>query len=335
VFRDMFGVILINKPRCRMIRNVINVVVGLVFVALLGLCGCGGGGGSDGSSGGTRRPDAAVGLITSFGWSFENIAPDFTDAKATCTLSVYLHYSRTVNFNDIESFSVIAPNGLLWTVFAEDIQSRTDSNGDPYIAESLYDSDNPNLMPLAGVWTAELKFKNGDVSSFQKKFHDPGSSVDATREYLNTEDYMSSTPINQAQYIMALKRFPAIGYTVQYYSNLRGEISTTGLSTVRERFLNNEPRAYNMNCWLYDANKVYLGCTIPEYSEKDHSRTNLITTGGDLLILPDSTTSPTGNIVDLSKVKYIRFVYYDGAQFAPSSYSGYDYRSISSLIMVN
>jgi hypothetical protein len=332
--RTTFGVIPINKPRYRMIRNVINVVVGFVFFALLGLCGCGGGG-SDASSGSTWRPEEAVSLIKAFGWYFQNIPPDFTDEQATCILTVDVHYSRTVNFNDIESFSVIAPNGTLWTILAEDLQSGTDSKGDPYIAESLYDDENPNLMPLAGVWTAELKFKNGEVSSFQEKFHDPGSSVDATRKFLYTEDYMFSTPIYQTQYIMALKRFPAIGYTVQYSPYNRGEISTIGLSTVRENFKNSEPKTYNMNCWLYDANKVYLGYTIMEYSKIDHSRTNLITTGGDLLILPDLTTSPTGNVVNLSKVKYIRFVYYDGAQFAPSSYSSFDNRSISSLIMVN
>jgi hypothetical protein len=146
------------------------------------------------------------------------------------------------------------------------------------------------------------------------------------------EDWAPLT--NASQYIAALSRFPPQGYTVQYSSANGGSITTVGLSATRTSFLAAEPNAYNLICWLYDANKGYLGRTNPEYSTLDHSGTNLITANGELSIIPASTTSSAGN-VDLSKVKYIRFVCFDGAQYAPSSYSTMDYRSISSLVVVN
>jgi hypothetical protein len=267
------------------------------------------------------------------GWYFDNAALDYYNNGSTCSLRIALYYSESIARDDIDSFSVTAPIGCQWTVVSSSSQLGTSSTGKPYIAKTLTYSMNPQAFPLAGIWTAEIKLKDGKTSSFQRTLHEPGSTDDATHTYLYTkEDWTPSTV--PSQYIAALGRFPSQGYTIQYSADYGGSITTTGFSAVRANFLAAEPRAYNMYCWLYDVNKTYLGYTNPEYSMIDHSSTNLITADGEISIVSVATTSSTGN-VDLSKVKYIRFVITDGAQYVPSSYSGMDYQSISSLVVVN
>jgi hypothetical protein len=241
-----------------------------------------------------------------------------------------VYYSDSIALGDIESFSMTAANGWVWTIPAQNFQAGTSSNGKSYVGAGMYYVENPNAFPLAGIWTAKIQLKNGQTSSFQLNLHEPGSTVAATHQFLYTAEDWASSP-NQSQYVAALARFPSQGYTVQYSSANGGSITTTGLAAVRTSFLATEPRAYNMFCWLFDANKVYLGNTTRAYSTQDHSSTNLITGAGELSITPAATTSSTG-AVDLSLVKYIRFVYIDGAQYAPSSYSNLDERSITALV---
>jgi hypothetical protein len=304
--------------------NAINVVMGLFIVVMFGLTGCGGGG-----SAATPAPS----LITSVGLYFDNIAPDYTNNVTTCSLNITVYYSDSIAPADIESFSMTAANGWVWTIPSQNFQSGTSSSGKPYVRAGIYYGGNSYAFPLAGIWTARINLKNGQTSSLQITLHEPGSSAAATHQYLySAEDWTPST--NQSQYIAALSRFPTQGYTVQYSAANGGKITTTGLAAVRAGFLASEPRAYNMFCWLYDVNNVYLGNTTRVYSTLDHSSTNLITFDGELSLTPAATTSPTG-AVDLSLVKYIRFVYIDGAQYVPSSYSNLDERSISPLVAVN
>jgi hypothetical protein len=305
--------------------NVINAVIGLFMLVLTG---CGGGGSTGSASSGTANS-----LITNVGWLYENAAPDYSNNGPTCFLSVKIYYNNSVASDDIDSFSVTSPNGWHWTITSSNSQLGTSSNGKPYIGGNIVYGANPNSMPLAGTWIFQLKLKNGQISSVQKTLHEPGSSTDASHQYLYTEEAWAPS-INASQYIAALGRFPAQGYTPVYSAVNGGSIVTTGLSAVRTSFLASEPHAYNMVCWLYDANKAYLGYTITEFSPLDHSRTNLITAAGEISIVPASTVSSTGQ-VDLTAVKYLRFVYLDGAQYEPTSYSNADYRSISSLIAVN
>lgn len=296
-----------------------------IFLVALVLAGCGGGGSAT-NSGTTNR------FITSVGWLYDNSASDYFNNGATCQLSVKLYYSDSIATADIESVGVTAPNGWQWTIPLSNSQLGTSSSGIPYIGGNIYYGANPNALPLAGTWIFQLKLKNGQISSVQRTLHEPGSTADATHQYVyTTEDWPSS---DTSQYIAALRRFPAQGYTPVYSAANGGSIVTTGLSAVRASFLVSEPHAYNMVCWLYDANKAYLGYTIPEFSLLDHSRTNLITATGELSIVPASTVSSTGQ-VDLTAVKYLRFVYLDGAQYEPTSYSNSDYRSISSLVALN
>lgn len=305
--------------------SVINVVMGLFIAAMVVLAGCGG---SSSESNGT-----ASSLITNVGWLYDNAAPDYFDSSATCLLSVKVYYSDSIAAADIDSFNVTSPNGWKWTITASSNRFGTSSSGNPYISGNLYYGANPYTMPLAGTWDFQLKLKNGQTSSLQRTLHEPGSSTDATHQYLYTEeDWTPST--NPSQYTTALGRFPSQGYTLQYSATNGGKITTSRLSAVRTNFLAREPRAYNMVCWLYDANKGYLGYTTTEFSSLDHSSTNLITSNGELLIVPASTQSSNGQI-DLSTVKYLRFVYLDGRQYESSSYSNSDYRSISSLVAVN
>jgi len=298
------------------------------MVALLVFMGCGGGGSAESpASIGTANSS-----ITGVGWLYENAAPDYFNNGPTCFLSVKVYYSASIAAADIDSFVVTAPNGWQWTVASSNILLGTSSSGQPYIGGDIYYGANPYTMPLAGTWLFQLKLKNGQISSVQKTLHEPGSSADATHQYLySKEDWTPST--NASQYIATLSRIPAQGYTIQYAAANGGTITTTGLVATRTSFLAAEPHAYNMVCWLYDANKAYLGYTTTEFSPLDHSRTNLITSNGELSIVPASTVSSTGQI-DLSMVRYLRFVYFDGAQFEPASHSNADYRSISSLVPV-
>lgn len=307
-------------------KNVLKVLMGLLFLAVLALSGCGGSGTT------TSAAPPADSLITMVGWYFDNLAPDYTNNAETCVLNVIVYYSNSVAVGDIESFSMTSPTGWVWTVPAQNFQTGT-SSGRTYVRAGIYYGANPNAFPLAGVWTAKITLKNGQTSSKQLTLHEPGSTVDATHQYLYTkEDWAPST--NQSQYVAALARFPSQGYSVQYSAANGGSLRTTGLAAVRTNFLSTEPRAYNMFCWLYDANKSYLGYTTRAYSTLDHSSTNLITSDGELSITPAATISSTGT-VDLSLVKYIRIVYVDGAQYVPSSYSNQDSRSVSPLVAVD
>jgi hypothetical protein len=303
--------------------NVINVVVGLFLSLCLFITGCGGG-----SSSGTLNT-----FITKVGWLYENAAPDYFNNGPTCFLSVKVYYSESIAAADIDSLGVTAPNGWQWSIQSTNSQLGVTSSGTPYIGGDIAYGANPYTMPLAGTWVFQLKLKNGQISTVQKTLHEPGSTVDATHQYVYTAEDLTPSS-DTSQYIAALGRFPAQGYTPVYSAANGGSIVTTGLSAVRTSFLASEPHAYNMACWLYDANKAYLGYTITEFSQLDHSRTNLITATGELSIVSTSTVSSTGQ-VDLTAVKYLRFVYLDGAQYEPTSYSNADYRSISSLIAVN
>jgi hypothetical protein len=309
--------------------NVINLVVGLLIVALLGLTGCGGGG----SAASPASTGTANNLITSVGWLYENAAPDYSNNGQTCLFNAALYYSESIAATDIDSLIVSAPNGWEWTIPSTNSQFGTSSTGKPYISGQFSFGDNPHAFPLAGTWYFMLRLKNGQISTVQRILHEPGSSASATHQYLYTgEDWAPST--NSSQYIAALGRFPSQGYTLHYSAGDGGTITTTGLPAAMSSYLAAEPRAYNMVCWLYDANKSYLGYSTTEFSPQDHSRTSLITANGELLIVPASTLSSTGQI-DLSTVKYLRFVFLDGAQYAPLSYSNADYRSISALVPVN
>lgn len=303
--------------------NVVNMMMGFFLGALLVLTGCGGSGSATNSNNN---------LIKSVGWIYENAAPDSTNYGPTCFLSVKLYYDASISNTDIDSFGVTAPNGWQWTISATDSYLGTSSNGKPFIGNSIYYGANPHIMPLAGTWVFNLKLKNGQISSVQKTFHEPGSAADATHKYLySAEDWTPSA--DTSQYVSALGRFTEQNYTLQYSATNGGTITSTGLAAARTWFLAAQPRAYNMVCWLYDANKAYLGYTITEFSPQDHSRTSLIKANGELSIVPASTVSTNGQ-VDLSTVKYLRFVYFDGAQYEPSSYSNMDYRSISPLVNV-
>jgi len=309
--------------------NGITRALATLFILCL-LAGCGG------SSGSKTVPanSETESLISFVGWYFENTAPDYFNNGATCSLVMLLYYSESITKDDMESASITAPNGTQWAGTLSSSNFSSSSTGKPYIiTDRLLYKDNPQTFPLAGTWTAEIILKNGKSSSFKRTFHEPGSSDDATHTYLYTqEDWMPST--NPSQYIAALYRFPSQGYTIQYSADNGGRITSTGFSAVRSSFLTDEPRTYNMYCWLFDASTNYLGRSNPEYSMIDHSGTNLITADGEMLITPASTISTTGN-VDLSKVKYIRIVNIDGGQYAPLSHSSFDNRSVSSFITVN
>lgn len=312
--------------------NAVKVLLGIFIVTLIVIAGCGGGGGGGGSATNSGTTNS---LITSVGWIYEDAAPDYTNNGPTCFLSVKVFYDESIATDDIDSFGVTAPNGWQWTIPASNSLLGTSSNGKHYIGSSIYYGDNPHMMPLAGTWVFQLKMKNGQISSVQKSFHEPGSAADATHQYVYAaEDW---TPWSDtSQYIAALGRFPAQGYKLEYSPANGGSIVSTGLLATRTSFLTAEPNAYNMVCWLYDANKTYLGYTVSEFSPQNHTRSSLITINGEILIVPASTTSSTGTgQVDLSAVKYLRFVFLDGAQYEPTSYSNADYRSISSLVAVN
>lgn len=304
-----------------------NVVKGLFFAVLVALFGCGGSGSTGSASSGSTNS-----LITEVGWLYDNAATDYYNGGPTCVLNVEVIYDESIAADEIDSFVVIAPNGLQWIIPASNSQFGTSSSGKPYIGGRIHNGAGPYTMPLAGDWVFQLILKNGLIPSMQKTFREPGSAIAATHQFLYSKEDGTPTT-NLSQYITALSRFPSQGYTLQYSAVNGGTITTTGLSSVRTSFQDAEPRAYNMFCWLYDSGKNYIGYTTPEFSKQDHSRTNLITANGELSIMSASNVSSNGQI-DLSTVKYLRFVYVDGAQFEPASYFKADYRSMSSLVAV-
>ena len=300
-------------------KSVLNALLLVVVVALVGLAGCGGG----------DAPAAPNASLKSVSWYYENSAPDNSNNGATCFLTPSLYYSDTLATTDIDSFTVTSQSGWRWNVTTPNFGTY---NGKPYLGGRLYYGANPQTMPLAGTWTVELKLKNGATSSAQLTLHEPGSSLAATHPYIYSKEDV--TPIDMSQYVAALARFPSGGYTVHYSPANGGSITTSGLAAVRASYLAGEPNAYNLTCWLYDANNIYLGRSSTAYSTVDHSNTNLITAEGELSIVPALTASTTG-IIPLENVKYLRFVYSDGAQFVPSTYGSFDNRSISALVAVN
>jgi hypothetical protein len=298
------------------------LLANLIVIVTLFLSGCGGGGGGE---------TAAVeipGLVTAVGWYFENQAPDLSSSGATCGLKMFVYYSPTLTVDEVDTFTLISANGQRWTAKTSK-QFGTDTNNRPYVAGQFFSGPNPATFPLGGTWTVQLKLKNGNFSTTQKTLHEPGSSALAASLYVySPEDFPLPT---DASYSAGLRRFPSQGYALTY-SPADNKIFSTGLAAVQSAYLATEPKAYNMYCWLYDADHVYLGYTIRQYSGVDHTASGLIE-NGELSLTSTSTTGSNGTI-DLSKVKYARFVYLDGAQYAPAFQGSYDWRSVSALVPV-
>lgn len=299
------------------VKLMFRLMMVCVVVSQLFLSGCGGG--SD---------DPAPKLITFVGWVYDNAPADLS--SYSMGLSVRIYFTPLVLGSDIDSFIVTAADGTQWTVPVS--TSYPSTTGQPYVTARLVSSRSTSVLPLAGSWSFALKLKNGTTSaSYRLKFHEPGSSVDATHPYVYAkEDWTPS--INPSQYVAALGRFPTFGYSLQYSSAGGGAITSTGLPAVRSAFFAAEPTAYNMYCWLYDANNTYLGYTKSELTTQDGAISGLVTPSGELSITSAFKTG-SDEPVDLALVKSIRFVYVDGAQFGAGAL--HDYRSISYLVPVN
>lgn len=296
---------------------------GLVFAFLI-LQACGGGGDS---------APAEANALRAIGWVYENLSPDLLNDGSTCCLSVYFHLTDTVSSTDVDRLRITAPDGLRWSIPASDLQPRISSKGE-FFQVLLSNSNNRHSLPLAGTWTMTATLKDGRASTLQKTFHDPGTSSQATYQYVHTaEDW---TPTNDPwRYAPVPRRFPSTDYSVNYFT-AQGKITTTGFAAARAAHLATEPAVYNMNCWLYDQNDNYLGYTIAAFSLEDHTATGLLAEDGELSIVSASTSSDgSGAPVDLSRVRYIRIVEVDGAQFVPQSYGGYDHLAVSARVPVD
>lgn len=303
----------------------VRVMMVWVAALLFALPGCGGG---DAATTTPAATDTVDGLVTGMGWIYENVPSDLSTHPLG--LRVFLYYSETVHVSDIDSFTVTAPTGETWTLPAATGRFETTSTGKGYMTGRLiFDG---NSFPLAGTWTAQVRLKDGSRSSYLQTLHEPGSATAASHQFVYARDDLSPD-LDASQYVAALSRFPSQGYTVRYSATDGGSITTAGLAPVTARFLASEPAAYNMFCWLYDGNQSYLGYTIRQYAVPERSSTGLVTAVGELSITPASTTGASGP-VDLSQVKYLRFVYQDGGQFAPN-FDSFDYRSVSALVPVN
>jgi len=292
--------------------------MGVAFSLFL-LAGCGGGDS-------TATP---ITVLKQVDWMFDNVSPDLVPSGDTCILNLRVYYDESIPKDQIDGFVITAPTGGYWTVTTPNLSFNTSSNGSPYIIANLL-FENREMIPLAGTWTFHLNLKNVPTSSFTMSLHEPGSTASASSSYVYTKDDWS--PVFPAGYVAALARYPSQGYQVQFFPDNGGEISSTGMSAVRAAYLWSEPRRYNSYIWLFDANKNYLGMTIYEYSTSDHASTGLITSAGELSIVPAAINASAGP-VNLADVKYLRFVMTDGAQYAPNF--GYNYRSVSSLVPVN
>ena len=112
-------------------NNVINLVIGIFMLVLTG---CGGGGPAASSV----SSETANSLITSVGWIYDNVAPDYSNSGQTCFLNVKVYYSESIAAADIDSLSVTAPNGWQWTISAPNSHLGTSSSGKPYIGSSIY-----------------------------------------------------------------------------------------------------------------------------------------------------------------------------------------------------
>lgn len=287
-----------------------------LLVPMLALSGCGG-----------DTSDSSSNVVTGLNWTFENIAPDVYDDGMTCGLRVYV-YCSGIAASDIDSFTIIAPDGYYWQIPASEAQFGT-SGGKNYLGALLGYDENLRTIQLAGTWTAQVKLKNGKVSTYQRKLREPGMSSDATHKYVYAAEDWTPPLYNYWDYTPLLRRIPTGAFTVAYSSVNGGRISTTGFAAVRTAYLSTETKFYNMYCWLYDVNQNYMGMSVTQYSPLDHTSTGLVVNGEIGITASLVTTS-----MDLSRVKYMRVVCVDGAQFQPTSYSSFDSRSMSTLLSV-
>ncbi|UFS70180.1 hypothetical protein LPW11_20185 [Geomonas sp. RF6] len=301
-------------------RFLCNVM--LLFVVLCALAGCGGGGGGASSS------SSSSGVITGVAWSFENESPDLSGNVATCYLNVQVKCSPSIAASDIANWAVTAPTGWGWRISGANSAKGITSNGTPYIAAGMWYGADINAFPLAGNWKVTIVLANGEVSSYDFVMQEPGSTANATHDFLYTPE--DSTPFFPAQYIAALKRFPAEGCTFNFTGN---SVVSSGFASAAASYLAAEPRAYNLYLWLYDGNFSYVGYSQPVYSLTDHSASALMTPDGEISLTPASVTTSTG-AVDLSQVRYVRVIAVDGGQFPLSGALLFHYRSISAPVPV-
>lgn len=300
----------------------------LFWSVLMVMGGCGSGGGALSEDSGED-----TGLITGVGWFFQNSPADMDPNGATCLLTIQLGYNPSLSASDIESWSVISPDGVRWNIPLAESSTGTFTSGDPFVARRLYYGANRAILPLAGTWTVILRLKDGKSSLLQGDLAEPGSDATPTHSYVYSPEEWTP-PANSPDYIAALKRIPAQGYTATYSAAGAGKITTTGFAAVKSAYFAAEPVAYNFYCLLFDQDNKYLGYTGTAYSLNDHSPTALLTPQGELSIAQEAVTFDNG-AVDLSRVKYLRVVASDGAQFAPSGTLRMRYGSISGLVPVN
>ena len=314
---------------CAMMRSLRLM---LLLLNIYFLYGCGNG---------TNYQSANTDAVAAILWHYENVAPDFLNNGKTCSLVLRVLLRDNVSSADVESFIVRAPNGENWYLPATGNQVELLTRPRGYALQ--LESESPHSFPLAGVWTVIANLKDGRTSTTPITFHDPGSSTDATFQYLYTpEDWIPDG--DQSLYVPMLKRFPAVGFSFTYFPLRDGwtGIISTGFKEVEAAYVAAEPKMYNMLCWLYDENKVYLGKTIkaygfdPNYSDY-HASTGLVSSLSplkkEIVFDPLWTMTDDERPVDLSLVKYIRIVVLDGAQFDGATF--YDNRAISELIPVS
>jgi len=258
--------------------------------------------------------------VTGLGWVIENIPSTFwtTPVPSTCFYDFWIDYTGTFSIGDVEYARIYNSDKSRWWT----IPLTSDFVTSRYIGGWYcgYDSDYLNTLPIGNL-TAEIKLKNGAMSSFDKIIPAPGSTSNPGYTKVYTEECVPP-PANS---IEMLKRPGISGSTI----NPSGQ-------NLMISFTIDDSRVYSGWVWLYDLSDNFVANTTLAFRNStsgsltsiiNSSFPNLISANTVSIVNSDLTFATGRSFSDIAK--YI-VVVTDGNQFTSAGkYSSYDCRALS------
>jgi hypothetical protein len=254
--------------------------------------------------------------VTGLGWVIKNFPSSYwlgSPPPSSCFYDFWIYYTGTFALSDIEYARVYNNNKTRWW----DIPLVEDYFTSEYIGGwfSFYDNDYFNTLPIGNL-TAEIKLKNGSISSFDKVIPAPGSTTTLGYEKVYTED-CSVPPYNS---INMIYRPVVTGSTISY-----------GGSELTINFAIDDSRVYNGWVWLYDSsNNTVAYSTLHFRDSTNGNLTSIISspfqndgTPNTVSITNTDLTFITGR--SFNEIAKLIVVVTDGNQFAlEGKYNYYD-----------
>ena len=179
-----------------------------------------------------------------------------------------------------------------------------------------------HTLPI-GTLRAEVRLKNGPVSSFEKIIPAPGSTGADGYSSIYTED--RTLPPNNS--ISMIFRPGVTSYSIDY-----------GMENLSITFTTNDARVYNGWVWFFDSSSNWVGTSSTYFRNSENGTVNPILNAGGAFYIDGTENVISISASDLvfdtdkafSDIEQFMVVVTDGAQYVPElRYTAYDCRAAS------